>query len=146
MTPIPRRSGFLDCFACGPDNPRGLRLVFERDADTVVCTYTAPRELASYGRILHGSVTSTLLDEAMAWAVYGLLDKLPLTTELHVRLLGSIRTSERLSVTGRIVSSDGRSARARAELHNAAGTLCAESEGRLRFVSAAAVERLSRAD
>jgi acyl-coenzyme A thioesterase PaaI-like protein len=121
-----------------------LRLVFERDADTVACTYTAPRELASYGRLLHGGVTSTLLDEAMAWAVYGLLDKLPLTTELHVRLLGSIHTGEPLSLRGSIVSSDGRYAQARAELRDAAGTLCAESEGRLRFVSAAAVERLSR--
>ena len=119
--------------------------MFERDADTVVCTYTAPRELGSYGRILHGGVTSTLLDEAMAWAVYGLLDKLPLTTELHVRLLGSIHTGEPLSLRGSIVSSDGRYAQARAELRDATGTLCAESEGRLRFVSAAAVERLSRA-
>ena len=143
-TPIPRRFGFLDCFACGPDNARGLRLVFERAGDAVVCSYTADQALGGYGSILHGGVTSTLLDEAMAWAVFGLLDRLPLTTELRVRFLGYVRTGEALAITGRIVSSDARGADARAELRNAAGELCAEGEGRLRFISPAAAARLSR--
>lgn len=81
----------------------------------------------------------------MAWAVYGLLDKLPLTTELRVRFLGSVHTGEPLTIVGRIVSSDGRGAHARAELRNAAGQLCADGEGHLRFISAAAAARLSRA-
>jgi len=143
-TPIPRRFGFPDCFACGPDNARGLRLVFARAADAVVCSYTADAALGGYGSILHGGVTSTLLDEAMAWAVFALLDKLPLTTELRVRFLGSVHTGEALAITGRIVSSDARGADARAELRNAAGELCAEGEGRLRFISPAAAARLSR--
>lgn len=142
--PIPRRFGFADCFACGPDNARGLRLVFERAGGTVVCAYTADAALGGYGTILHGGLTSTLLDEAMAWAVYGLLDKLPLTAELRVRFLGPIRTGEPLTIVGRIVSSDGRGADARAEIRNAAGQTCAEGEGRLRFISDAAVARLSR--
>lgn len=144
-TPIPRSFGFATCFACGPDNARGLRLVFERDGDAVVTTYTAEAALGGYGTILHGGLTSTLLDEAMAWAVYGLLDKLPLTTELRVRFLGPIHTGQPLRIVGRIVSSDARGADARAELRNAAGDLCAEAEGRLRFMSAAAAARLSRA-
>jgi uncharacterized protein (TIGR00369 family) len=145
LSPIPRQFGFLNCFACGPDNPRGLRLVFERDGDTVVCSYTPALDLGGYGSILHGGVTSTLLDEAMAWAVYGLLDELPLTTELHVRFLGPLRAGTPLSITGRIVSTDGRVANARAEIRNATGTLCADGEGQLRFVSPAAAHRLSRA-
>ena len=144
-TPIPRAFGFATCFACGPDNARGLRLVFERDGDAVVTTYTADAALGGYGTILHGGLTSTLLDEAMAWAVYGLLDKLPLTTELRVRFLGPIHTGQPLRIVGRIVSSDARGADARAELRNAAGDLCADAEGRLRFMSAAAAARLSRA-
>jgi acyl-coenzyme A thioesterase PaaI-like protein len=144
-TPIPRQFGFPTCFACGPDNARGLQLVFEREGDAVVCSYTAEAALGGYGTILHGGLTSTLLDEAMAWAVYGLLDKLPLTTELRVRFLGSVHTGAPLTVVGRIVSSDARGAQARAEIRNAAGELCAEGEGRLRFISAAAAARLSRA-
>lgn len=144
-SPIPRGFGFETCFACGPDNDKGLRLVFERDGDTVVCTYTADAALGGYGTILHGGLTSTLLDEAMAWAVYGLLGKLPLTTELRVRFLGSIRTGEPLAISARIVSSDARGANACAELRNAAGQLCADGEGHLRFISAAAAARLSRA-
>lgn len=144
-TLIPRGFGFAECFACGPDNARGLRLVFERDADTVISTYTADAALGGYGTILHGGLTSTLLDEAMAWAVYGLLHKLPLTTELRVRFLGPIHTGEPLRIIGRIIGSDVRGADARAEIRNAAGELCADGEGRLRFISAAAAARLSRA-
>jgi len=143
--PIPRGFGFDACFACGPGNAKGLRLVFAREGDAVVCAYTADAALGGYGTILHGGLTSTLLDEAMAWAVYGLLDKLPLTTELHVRFLGSIHTGEPLTIRGRIVASDARGADARAEIRNAAGQLCADGEGRLRFISAAAAARLSRA-
>lgn len=143
--PIPRGFGFADCFACGPDNSRGLRLVFERDGDTVVSRYTADAALGGYGTILHGGLTSTLLDEAMAWAVYGLLDKLPLTTELRVRFVAPVHTGEPLTIIGRIISSDGRGAQARAQLRSADGQLCAEAEGHLRFISAAAAARLSRA-
>lgn len=145
-TPIPRRFGFAECFACGPQNPRGLHLVFEREGDTVVSSYTANPALGGYGSILHGGLTSTILDEAMAWAVYGLLDKLPLTTELHVRFVGAARTGEALTITGSIVSSDARGASARGEIRNTKGELCAEGEGHLRFISPAAVARLSRPD
>ena len=144
-TPIPRGFGFAECFACGPDNARGLHLVFEREGDAVVSNYTPDAALGGYGTILHGGLTSTLLDEAMAWAVYGLLDRLPLTTELRVRFLGPLHTGQPLRIIGRIVSSDARGADAHAEVHNAAGELCAEGQGHLRFVSAAAVARLSRA-
>jgi acyl-coenzyme A thioesterase PaaI-like protein len=142
--PIARRFGFRDCFACGPDNPHGLRLVFERANDTVVCAYTPELHLGGYGRILHGGVTSTLLDEAMAWAVYGLLGKLPLTTELRVRFLGALQAGDQLAITGKIVASDARGADARAEIRDSTGALRAEGEGRLRFISEAALTRLTR--
>lgn len=143
-TIIPRQFGFSHCFVCGPDNLRGLRLVFEQEGDTVLTTFAPPPEYGGYGTILHGGLTSTLLDEAMAWAVYGLLGKLSLTTELRVRFLGPVRCGETLTVVGSIVSSDERGAETRAEVRDAGGVVRAESVGAMRFVSARAVERMSR--
>ena len=143
-TPIPRQFGFTTCFVCGPDNPRGLHLRFERDGDSVVTTFTSPAEYGGYGAILHGGLTSTLLDEAMCWAAYGLLGELSMTTELRVSFLGLIRCGDPLTITGWISSRDAQGAEARAEVRDSAGISRAEATATLRFVSARAAEKLSR--
>ena len=142
-TSIARRLGFSKCFACGPDNPRGLGLHFHREGDHVVCTYTPALELGGYGTILHGGVTSTLLDEALVWAVYGALDRLSMTLELNVRFVAPVRCGAPLTLTGRVLSTDRRHATAQAEIRDSAGTLCASAEGRLRFLSTDAAMRLA---
>lgn len=142
-TTIPRGFTFTNCFVCGPDNARGLHLVFERDDDEVLATFTPPLEYGGYGTILHGGLTSTLLDEAMAWAVYGLLDRLSLTKELRVRFLGPLRCGEELTVTGSIVSFDRDGAETRAAVKDPSGVVRAEGTGVMRFVSSQAVERLA---
>ena len=141
--PIARRFGFSSCFACGPDNPRGLHLDFQRDGDSVVCVHTPDAALGGYGSILHGGVTSTLLDEAMVWAIYGVLDRLSMTTELNVRFLAPIRCGAPLTLTGWVGTTDRRHASARAEIRDKAGTLCASGDGRLRFLSPEAAMRLA---
>lgn len=143
-TVIPRQFGFSHCFVCGPDNLRGLRLVFEREGDSVLTTFTPPLEYGGYGTILHGGLTSTLLDEAMAWAVYGLLNRLSLTTELRVKFLAPVRCGEPLTVVGTIISRTDQGAETRAELRDPSGAVRAEGTGTMRFVSARAVERMSR--
>ena len=85
---------------CGPDNPRGLHLTFEREDDHVITTYTPPADFGGYGTILHGGLQSTLLDEAMAWAVYGLLGKLSMTIALKVRFVAPVRCGDALTITG----------------------------------------------
>ena len=141
--PIARRFGFSSCFACGPDNPRGLHLNFQRNGDTVVCVHTPGPELGGYGTILHGGVTSTLLDEAMVWAVYGAYERLSLTTELNVKFHAPIRCGVALTLTGWVITTDRRHATARAEIRDPAGTLGASGEARLRFLSPEAAMRLA---
>ena len=142
---IERGFGFATCFACGPDTPRGLQLKFERDGDHVVADFTAPFEYGGYGTILHGGLTSTLLDEAMGWATYGLLDRLGITTDLHVRFLGTVRCGDPLTLTATIESSNDQGAKVRAELRDSTGVVRADAVAALRFVSMRAAVRLSRA-
>lgn len=143
-TAIPRQFGFSTCFACGPDNLRGLRLVFEKDGDSVVTTFTPPLEYGGYGIILHGGVTSTLLDEAMAWAVYGLLNRLSLTTDLQIRFLGPVRCGDALTVVGSIVSTNDNGAATRAEVRDSSGVVRAAGSGTMRFLSERAAARMAR--
>ena len=144
-TAIPRQFGFSTCFVCGPDNLRGLRLVFERDGDSVVTTFTPPLEYGGYGTILHGGLTSTLLDEAMAWAVYGLLNRLSLTTALRIRFLGPVRCGDALTVVGSIASATDQGAETLAEVRDSSGVVRADGRGTMRFVSERAAARMARA-
>jgi len=140
---IARRFGFSTCFACGPDNTRGLHLDFRREGDTVVCDYTPALELGGYGTILHGGVTSTLLDEAMVWAIYGAYERLSMTTELSVKFHAPIRCGAPLTLTAWVIATDRRHATTRAEIRDAARTLAASGEARMRFVSTEAAMRLA---
>jgi len=54
------------CFACGSDNPIGLRLQFQDDAWVAQTEFMPKPEYQGYQGILHGGLISTLLDEVMA--------------------------------------------------------------------------------
>ena len=58
------------CFACGHDNPIGLKLLFELDGEgRSVATFVPQRNFQGFSKVLHGGIVCTLLDEAMAWAM-----------------------------------------------------------------------------
>lgn len=62
------------CFACGHDNPIGLKLIFREERDTYVTLFTADRVYQGYEGIVHGGILATVLDESMAryiWTKFG---------------------------------------------------------------------------
>lgn len=74
------------CFACGPDNPHGLRLRFETSKSGGAVANWVPEEYTEGFRgIVHGGIVSTVLDEAMSKAVAA-AGASALTAELRVRL------------------------------------------------------------
>jgi uncharacterized protein (TIGR00369 family) len=59
------------CFVCGPNNPEGLRVTFEPEGEKGCrANYRAKEEHCGWPGLLHGGVTSALLDEAVAYALY----------------------------------------------------------------------------
>lgn len=56
------------CFACGPDNPIGLKLKFTPIPNGVKTEYTPGEQYQGFKDIIHGGIVATLLDEAIAWA------------------------------------------------------------------------------
>jgi acyl-coenzyme A thioesterase PaaI-like protein len=109
------------CFACGPDNPRGLRLVFEQGADGAMsASWTPDRTLEGFDGIVHGGLVSTVLDESMAKAVVASGAE-ALTVEIRVRFRKHVVADQALRVCGWITETNKRVIRAEASLTDAEG-------------------------
>ena len=75
------------CYGCDADNPLGLKLVVERvDGESRVLGQWVPgKEFQGPANHLHGGVSSTLLDEAMARLAHVLDGQHSITATLNVR-------------------------------------------------------------
>lgn len=78
------------CLMCGPENAQGLRLRFRVQPDGSVLAPVSFREaLQSYPEMLHGGVTSALLDAAMTNVLFS-IGVVGVTAELTVRFLAPV--------------------------------------------------------
>ena len=116
------------CVACGTENPGGLKLQFQVDADgQVQATFACPGCFEGFPHALHGGFTSVLLDSAMTNCMFahGLVC---MTGELKVRF--------------RQVVEIGKPARVRAWLERSSHRLhylraCLEQDGEVRATASA---------
>lgn len=73
------------CFACGEDNPIGLKLKFEQLGEDTVRTSFVPEEnYQSWPGIMHGGLTATIADEVMGRCV-NMLGYAGMTARLELR-------------------------------------------------------------
>ena len=115
------------CFACGRANPSGLHLDFEVARDRATARFVARREHSGFDDTVHGGIVTTLLDEAMGWAIFhqGVWG---VTGKLTVTFRKPVAVGEELTVTGRITKGTRRAIYAHAELRGAQETLLAEAD------------------
>jgi len=57
------------CFACGPDNPIGLKLEPVYDGEKVSASFTGGKFHQGWTNAIHGGILYTLLDEVAAYAL-----------------------------------------------------------------------------
>lgn len=74
----------VGCFGCSTANHRGLGLVFQRGEGVVEAQATLDHSFAGYDGLVHGGIVSTLLDEAMGWAILELAGRFAVTRSLTV--------------------------------------------------------------
>ena len=141
-TPLRKPGRLTTCYGCGKDNARGLGLQFYREGDQVTAAFTPAADHGGYGQVVHGGVVATALDEALGWAIFGLLDKLGVTTELRVRFEAPILCGKSYTVKGRVAKADERQAELAAEIVDESGARVAAGEGTMRVVTARAIERI----
>lgn len=72
------------CFGCGENNPQGLKLKFRQEGERIVTNFVPTEIYQGYPGIMHGGITSTILDEVMSRTlnVQGLMG---VTARLEVR-------------------------------------------------------------
>ena len=58
------------CFACGPDNPIGLRISFSLNDGLVTAKFTANENHVGYENTVHGGIVYSALDDVMANVLY----------------------------------------------------------------------------
>ena len=58
------------CFACGPDNPIGLKINFLLNDGIVTAEFTANENHVGYENTVHGGIVYSALDDVMANVLY----------------------------------------------------------------------------
>jgi len=128
----PRLADDRRCFACGPDNPSGLRMTFDYGDGTAKGRVVPRREFGGWSNIMHGGIVATLLDEAMAHAAIAAGER-AVTARIEVRFRKAVPTDVPLVVEGKVQGRRGRVMEMESTLSGEDGTLYAE--GKARFLT-----------
>ena len=124
------------CLLCGIDNPIGLNLRFyEEGDDRVVARFTPLPEHQGYPGVLHGGLTSALLDETIGRTLVP-HDLWAMTVELNVRFRRPIPVGQPLPVIGELVRLRSRTMEGRGEVRLADGSTAATAEAKYILLSA----------
>ena len=118
------------CFACGQNNPIGLKLKFVEIAGRYVAKCVMDKNYQSFNGVLHGGIITTLLDEAMGGYLFHL--KQPAYTgKLEVRYRRPTPTGEQLTVSGWIAGHKRNVVEMRSEIALSDGTITAEATAKM---------------
>ncbi len=112
------------CFGCGPHNPVGLRLRFERDGDVVRTRFTLGRGYDGPPGVLHGGLQALVADELAGWTLVGLRGRIGLTTSMNLRYFRPMRLDVETVAEGRIVSEAPGMATVKIAIKQAGATGC----------------------
>lgn len=126
-----RRYAFADhnCFACGRDNPIGMRLRIEIGDGTARTSWQPAEDHVGWSDKVHGGLIATLLDEVMAWAPSS-FDSWAVTAEMTVRYRSPAMPGEALAATAHVAQRRRRIYEVVGEVRGADGRLVAEGRGR----------------
>lgn len=117
------------CFACGEQNPGGLKLKFVQEGNVVSTTFSPPEIYQGYPGILHGGIVSTVFDEVMSQCLW-VLGQPAFTARLEVRFRRNIPLLKPVKFEAWIVKRKGPLVELEAKALLEDGQLAAEARGR----------------
>jgi len=118
------------CIVCGKANPIGLRQRFVIEEHEYVTYFTPRKEHQGYKGIVHGGITSTLLDEVMARCAMN-QGCYSVTAELTVRFKKPAVVGRRLRFAAKIDSENDRSVLTSAVASDDDGIVIATATGKM---------------
>src|SRR5271169_2143825 len=118
------------CFACGKDNPQGMRLkfVYDEESQRFISRFRLGRRYTGPPGHCHGGIIATILDEAMG-KVNKLRHVVALTSQITVDYLKPVPLNKSLRVESRELRVRGRQHINVAEILNPKGEALARSRG-----------------
>lgn len=98
------------CFACGLKNKSGIRASFyEMENDELIALFNTTDEHQGYPGIVHGGISSMILDETIGRAILVKHDDIwGYTVELNVKYIKPVPLCEEVRVAARITKDDDR--------------------------------------
>jgi acyl-coenzyme A thioesterase PaaI-like protein len=108
------------CFACGRENPHGLKMRISYPDGQAHCLITLPRERQGWAGIIHGGVVYTLMDEVMAHAVIHQVG-FAVTVGAEIKYRSPVMVDTELLVRGWVEEVNGRKVLAAADVAPSAG-------------------------
>ena len=87
------------CFACGKDNPIGLRIQFHLDGETCTAEFTPGENHVGWQDTVHGGIIYAALDDVMANVLY-LQGRKAHTAKCEVRYRLPLRVGETIRLRG----------------------------------------------
>ena len=91
------------CFACGPDNPIGLKIKFHVDGDVCTAEFTPDENHVGFQNTVHGGIIYTALDDLTANILYQQGRKAH-TARCEIRYRHPCTVGEKLALKGWIDS------------------------------------------
>lgn len=98
---LPERA-FGECFGCGPQNAKGLKLRFWYTKEGCISNHKIPNEYCGFTGLAHGGIIATLLDEVAAWTVITQLFRIGITLQATVNYIKPVPTEEEIIIKGEI--------------------------------------------
>lgn len=128
MSGVPFDDG--NCFACGPTNPIGMHLHFDRvvEGGGVIANAILAPEYQGWRGIAHGGIVMALLDEAMAHAA-GFAGHRGVTAMVNVRFRKPVPLGTPIEVRGRVTWQRRNVLGVEGTVLDASGTILARAEG-----------------
>ncbi len=123
---IAARDKYNMCFACGKDNPIGLKLFFTYANGQVRTEFTPGPYHQSWNNVFHGGLLALCLDEAFGYVLYFQGIK-GLTAKMELRIKRTIHTGEKIYITAEIKKKTRKIVETYARAELADGTLAAEA-------------------
>ena len=87
------------CFACGVDNPIGLKIHFEVEGDTCTAEFTPNENHVGFSDTVHGGIIYTILDDVTANILYQQGRKAH-TAKCEIRYRQPVRVGDKLNLKG----------------------------------------------
>lgn len=118
------------CFACGKQNPIGLKLDFFNENEEYIAVFTPREEHQGYPGMMHGGLIATILDEVTARYVWA-KGMVAFTASLNVRYRKGIPIGKPVTFKSRLFKKRGRLYQMEAEAILENGVVAAEATAKI---------------